>query len=63
MRMPLLRRGREDNNAPEPAEAVPPVDEVPDAPDTPLEISKPGWISILKLTFKKYGKDRCSITA
>ena len=32
-------------------------------PDTPLEISKGGWFSDLKLSFKKYSKDNGTITA
>jgi membrane protein len=44
-------------------QAVPPVGEVDGAPGTPLEISKAGWVSILKLTFTSFSKNRGSITA
>jgi membrane protein len=45
------------------AQAIPPVNQVEGGPETPLEITKSGWASTLKLTFKKYSKDRGGITA
>ena len=49
----------DDPNAP----AIPPVNQVEGGPDTPLEISKGGWFSVLKLSFKKFSKDNGTITA
>jgi membrane protein len=45
------------------AEAIPPVNQVEGGPETPLEIDKGSWLTTLKLTFKKYSKDRGGITA
>jgi membrane protein len=45
------------------AQAIPPVNQVEGGPETPLEIDKGSWLTTLKLTFKKYSKDRGGITA
>jgi membrane protein len=44
-------------------ETIPPQNEVPGGPRTPLEIAEPGWRNTLKRTGKKFVRDRCSMTA
>jgi membrane protein len=45
------------------AETIPPKAEVPDSPDTPLELGETGWKHILKRSGKEFVADRCSMTA
>ncbi len=45
------------------AETIPPVNTVSGGPDTPLDIGPTGWRNTLKRSFKKFGRDRCSMTA
>ncbi len=52
------RRGRHAGQ-----ETIPPQNEVPRGPRTPLEIGETGWRNTLKRTGKKFARDRCSITA
>ena len=44
-------------------ESIPPQDEVSGGPATPLELGGTGWKDTLKRTGKKFGLDRCSMTA
>jgi membrane protein len=44
-------------------ETIPPQNEVPGGPDTPLELGGTGWKYTLKRTGKKFVRDRCSMTA
>jgi len=43
--------------------AIPPRSEVSGGPETPLPIGAAGWGHTLKRTLKKFGRDRCSMTA
>ena len=52
------RRGRHADQ-----ETIPPQNEVPGGPRTPLEIGETSWRNTLKRTGKKFARDRCSITA
>jgi membrane protein len=45
------------------AEAIPPVQDLEGGPDSPLEISKTGWLNTFKRAAKKFSKDRCSMAA
>ena len=44
-------------------ESIPPQKEVSGGPATPLELGRTGWKDTLKRTGKKFGLDRCSMTA
>jgi membrane protein len=44
-------------------ETIPPQDEVPGGPRTPLEIGGAGWRNTVKRAMKKFALDRCSMTA
>ena len=44
-------------------ETIPPQSEVAGGPETPLELGGTGWKNTLKRTGKKFGRDRCSMTA
>jgi membrane protein len=44
-------------------ETIPPPDEVPGGPETPLQIGETGWRNTLKRTGKKFVRDRGSMTA
>jgi membrane protein len=44
-------------------ETIPPQNEVSGGPETPLELGGTGWKNTLKRTGKKFGRDRCSMTA
>src|SRR5487761_1384272 len=44
-------------------ESIPPQNEVSGGPATPLELGGTGWKDTLKRTGKKFGLDRCSMTA
>jgi membrane protein len=44
-------------------ETIPPQNEVTGGPETPLELGGTGWKNTLKRTGKKFGRDRCSMTA
>jgi membrane protein len=44
-------------------ETIPPQNEVPGGPATPLELGRTGWKDTLKRTGKKFTLDRCSMTA
>jgi membrane protein len=43
--------------------AIPPQTDLTEGPDTPAELSRAGWIQILKRTGAKFVRDRCSMTA
>ena len=43
--------------------AIPPRSEVSGGPETPLDIGPAGWGDTVKRTLKKFGRDRCSMTA
>jgi membrane protein len=60
----------EDMTAPNPRhgrnagqETIPPQSEVAGGPETPLELGGTGWKNTLKRAGKKFGRDRCSMTA
>ncbi len=44
-------------------ETIPPQNEVPGGPETPLELGQAGWRNTVKRTGKKFVRDRCSMTA
>jgi len=44
-------------------ETIPPQTEVSGGPDTPLELGGAGWGNTVKRAVKKFGRDRCSMTA
>jgi membrane protein len=44
-------------------ETIPPQTEVAGGPDTPLELGGTGWGNTIKRAVKKFGRDRCSMTA
>jgi membrane protein len=44
-------------------ETIPPQTEVSGGPDTPLELGGAGWGNTIKRAVKKFGRDRCSMTA
>src|ERR1700734_1193326 len=44
-------------------ESIPPQNEVSGGPATPLELGRTGWKDTLKRAGKKFGLDRCSMTA
>jgi membrane protein len=44
-------------------ETIPPQNEVAGGPETPLELGGAGWKNTVKRTGKKFGRDRCSMTA
>src|ERR1700726_1277532 len=44
-------------------ESIPPQNEVSGGPATPLELGRTGWKDPLKRAGKKFGLDRCSMTA
>jgi membrane protein len=44
-------------------ETIPPQTEVSGGPDTPLELGGAGWGKTVKRAVKKFGRDRCSMTA
>jgi membrane protein len=43
--------------------AIPPQDQVPGGPRTPLEINETGWRHTVQRTIKKFSRDRCSMAA
>jgi len=48
---------------PEGQETIPPQSQVEGGPETPLELGGTGWKNTLKRAFKKFTRDRCSMTA
>src|ERR1700761_2448492 len=44
-------------------DAIPPLAEVEDAPDSPLELGETGWRQVMKRSFKEFKDDRCTVTA
>jgi membrane protein len=44
-------------------EAIPPIRNMEDAPDNPLEIGPTGWKNTLKRSVKKFSLDRCTMAA
>ncbi len=58
MTAPNPRHGRNAGQ-----ETIPPQNEVAGGPETPLELGGTGWKNTLKRTGKKFGRDRCSMTA
>ena len=58
MTAPNPRHGRNAGQ-----ETIPPQNEVAGGPETPLELGGAGWKNTLKRTGKKFGRDRCSMTA
>jgi membrane protein len=58
MTAPNPRRGRNAGQ-----ETIPPQNEVAGGPETPLELGGTGWKNTLKRIGKKFGRDRCSMTA
>jgi len=58
MTAPNPRHGRNTGQ-----ETIPPQNEVAGGPETPLELGGTGWKNTLKRTGKKFGRDRCSMTA
>jgi membrane protein len=58
MTAPNPRRGRNAGQ-----ETIPPQSEVAGGPETPLELGGTGWKNTLQRTGKKFGRDRCSMTA
>jgi membrane protein len=42
---------------------IPPVSQVPDAPDNPAELGETGWRHVLRRSFKEFTADRCTTTA
>jgi membrane protein len=58
MMAPNPRHGRNAGQ-----ETIPPQNEVAGGPETPLELGGTGWKNTLKRTGKKFGRDRCSMTA
>jgi membrane protein len=44
-------------------QAIPPQNETPGGPDTPLELGETGWRHTLKRAGKEFVADRCSMTA
>jgi membrane protein len=47
----------------QPDEAIPPIRDMEDAPDNPLEIGPTGWKNTLKRSMKKFSLDRCTMAA
>jgi membrane protein len=58
MTAPNPRRGRNAGQ-----ETIPPQNEVAGGPETPLELGGTGWKNTLQRIGKKFGRDRCSMTA
>ena len=58
MTAPNPRHGRNAGR-----ETIPPQNQVSGGPETPLELGGTGWKNTLKRTGKKFGRDRCSMTA
>ena len=58
MTAPNPRHGRNAGQ-----ETIPPQSEVAGGPETPLELGGTGWKNTLKRAGKKFGRDRCSMTA
>jgi membrane protein len=60
-----MNRGTHQDSTPQEVrqQEVPPVDKVPGAPDSPLELGKAGWRDTLKRSFKEFQRDRCTMTA
>jgi membrane protein len=58
MTAPNPRHGRHAGQ-----ETIPPQNEVAGGPETPLELGGTGWKNTVKRTGKKFGRDRCSMTA
>jgi membrane protein len=52
-----------DTPGPQGEATIPPRREVSGGPQTPLDIGPAGWGNTLKRTLKKFGRDRCSMTA
>jgi membrane protein len=52
-----------DTPGPRGEATIPPRSEVSGGPETPLDIGPAGWGNTLKRTLKKFGRDRCSMTA
>ena len=46
-----------------PDEAIPPINQLEDAPDTPLEIPPAGWKNTFQRAIKKFSLDRCTMAA
>jgi membrane protein len=59
----LAREESREARDQERGESIPPQNEVPGGPDTPLELGGTGWKYTLKRTGKKFVRDRCSMTA
>ena len=60
-----MNRGTRRDSTPQEVrlQEVPPVDKVPGAPESPLELGKTGWRDTLKRSFKEFQADRCTTTA
>ena len=48
---------------PDQDEAIPPINDLENAPDTPLEIPPAGWKNTYKRAGKKFSLDRCTMAA
>ena len=48
---------------PDDSATIPPRSQVSGGPETPLDIAPASWGTIFKRTLKKFGRDRCSMTA
>ena len=48
---------------PDQDEAIPPINDLENAPDTPLEIPPAGWKNTFKRAGKKFSLDRCTMAA
>ena len=55
--------GAGDSSAQAPAQEIPPQTTYAPGPDSPLELGKAGWGSILKRSFKEFKQDRAAMTA
>ena len=58
--VPAQRTESADNP---PDEAIPPIDHLEGAPDSPLEIPPAGWKNTFKRAMKKFSLDRCTMAA
>jgi membrane protein len=50
-------------HGPDDSATIPPRSQVSGGPETPLDIGPASWGTIFKRTLKKFGRDRCSMTA
>jgi membrane protein len=44
-------------------DAIPPLAEVENAPESPLELGETGWRAVMKRSLKEFKDDRCTMTA